>query len=309
MSDSPFPGIPLPGLVGTNPLGFLAALGVQALFDEAPSSPSLWWQPRALVPRPVVDESFPIRVIIERAMTERHAWIDEPALTFEVDGHPIDDVKFEPAELRRYLALCSEAGGRSARLAAALVADGSFDRNGAAKPTDLHFTAGQQRFIRFAREIVEQLTPEDVEEALEGPWKYQSPLPSFMWDVTDDRIFALSATNPSTTPKLTVPGAEFLALVGLTRFPVFAGVDGTDTTGCSGQWKGGIFMWPLWAIPAGPGAVRSLLSHVMAASSMASIPSPAAWGIDRILSSTIRRSEQGGYGTFGPPRVEWEART
>ena len=36
-------GIRLRGLEGTNPLGFLAALGVQVLFNTEPDQPKLWW--------------------------------------------------------------------------------------------------------------------------------------------------------------------------------------------------------------------------------------------------------------------------
>ena len=33
----------LTGLEGTNPLGFLAAVGVQVAFDTEPDHPRLWW--------------------------------------------------------------------------------------------------------------------------------------------------------------------------------------------------------------------------------------------------------------------------
>ena len=36
-------GTHLPGLEGTNPLGFLAALGVQVAFANEDEQPRLWW--------------------------------------------------------------------------------------------------------------------------------------------------------------------------------------------------------------------------------------------------------------------------
>jgi len=296
-------GTHLSSLPGANPLGFLAALGVQALFDESPETPLLWWT-NDVSSHAVVDGRFPLERIIDQAMTERNAWMQEVVLNFEVGGVPVDDVKLSPDDTRRFLATCRDAGGRSARLAAALIADSSLDNSGVAKPTDLHFTAGQQKFLRLAREVVAGVESEHIVEALTGPWLYKSKLPSFMWDVTDDRVFALSATNPSDTKKLTVPGAEFLALMGLSRFPVFAGSSRTLTTGCSGRWKrGGEFRWPLWRDPAGPGAVAALIAH---AGQLLPAAWPPAWGVDRVLVSSVRRADQGGYGSFGPPQIVWE---
>jgi hypothetical protein len=144
----------------------------------------------------------------------------------------------------------------------------------------------------------------------EGPWSYESQLPSLMWDVSDDRVYALAANNPSnrSEKKLTNPGPEALAILGLSLHPVFAGRDRTLTQGCSGNWKDGYYSWPLWCRPATPFAVKSLLAHAY------HHPAAAvcqrwfrAWGVFRILQSPVRRSDQGGYGTFSPPQTVWQA--
>ena len=97
-----------------------------------------------------------------------------------------------------------------------------------------------------------------------------------------------------------------MALLGLSLYPVFAGRSRTDTQGCTGSWKAGWYSWPLWRKPASLHAVKSLLAHAY--------DHPAAsnrdrwyraWGISTILRSPIRRTDQGGYGTFGPPEVVW----
>lgn len=297
-------GTRLDGLDGRNPLAFLAALGLQVAFAEQPEQPRLWWT-EEVAPRALVDSEFSIDRIVDTVMASLRVWSLSPAL--DPGFGRTDDVKFDPVDLRRYLELTRDHGPTS-QLAQALVAEGSLDGQGKAKPTDLYFTAGRQLFLAIARRILGGVIDADIRQALNGPWPYTSDLPSLMWDVTDDRIYALSAFDPAGEKKRTNPGAEALALLGLSTHPVFAGADRTVSTGCSGIWKHGAYTWPLWARPAGPGAVRSLVAHV----SHPEHPDYGrrtgwfpAWGVSLVLQSEIRRSDQGGYGTFGPPRVVW----
>ena len=301
-------GTHLPGLEGTNPLGFLAALGVQVAFASEDEQPRLWWS-ADVVPHAVVDEAFTSARISVRALETFEDWKDSAAANpRRADGSNMpkgDELKLIPGDIRAYLdqaARCDWSG----QLATALVAEGSLDNQGVAKPSDFYFTAGQQKFLDTARKIMNAVAREDVEEGLEGPWRYESETPSLGWDVADDRVYALRANNPSPEKKLTNPGPEALALLGLSTYPVFAGRGRTDTQGCSGSWKAGWYSWPLWSRPASPRAVKSLLAHAY------DHPAPSnrdrwyrAWCVSTILRSPIRRTDQGGYGTFGPPEVAW----
>ena len=301
-------GTPLPGLEGTNPLGFLAALGVQVAFADEDEQPRLWWSDD-VTPHAVVDEAFNADRITTRTLEAFGQWKGSSAVNPErCDGSSMprgDELKLIPRDIRAYLHH-SGGRGRSGDLATALVAEGSLDNQGVAKPSDFYFTAGQQKFLDTARKILNAVVREDVEMGLEGPWRYESEAPSLGWDVTDDRVYALRANNPSPEKKLTNPGPEALALLGLSLHPVFAGRGRTETQGCSGSWKSGWYSWPLWRRPASRWAVKSLLAH--------GYDHPAAsdrdrwyraWGISTILRAPIRRSDPGGYGTFGPPEVVW----
>ena len=303
-------GTHLPGLEGTNPLGFLAALGVQVAFTNEDAQPRLWWS-EDVVPHAVVDEVFTIDRIAAQALEVFGDWKDRPAANpRQADGSAMpkgDEIKLKPEDVRTYLEL-SVPCGRSGGLASALVAEGSLDNKGEAKPTDFYFMAGQQKFLDTARKILDAAGRKEVVADLEGPWRYESKAPSFGWDVTDDRVYALRAVDPSDSSekKLTNPGAEALALLGLSLYSVFAGRGRTDTQGCSGSWKAGWYSWPLWKRPATPRAVKSLLAHAYdhpAASNRARWY--RSWGVSAILRSPIRRTDQGGYGTFGPPEVVW----
>ena len=307
-------GTRLSGLEGTNPLGFLAALGVQVAFAGEDREPRLWWSDD-LTPRAVVDEGFTVERVVDQALSTVARWENGPAVNpRRPDGSLMpkgDELKLSPSDIRNYLRSgLSESGDHddsSGALMSALVAEGSLDKQGAAKPSDLYFTAGQQKFLDTTRKILRGVTREDMVGGLVGPWSYGSELPSLGWDIVDDRVYALRANNPSPEKKLTNPGVEALAVLGLTLHPVFAGKERTLTPGCSGSWKAGHYSWPLWRRPATPHAVRSLLTHAR--------DHPTAmdrrvwfrgWGVDRILRSPIHRSSQGGYGTFGPPEVVWQ---
>ena len=310
-------GTSLPGLVGTNPLGFLAALGVQLALLETDIQSRLWWT-TGVSPTAMVSENVKARDIAEHAMEVFARWCSGPALNpaalLNIPRAKADTLKLTNAEIRIYLDRSREML-EGTQLSAALVAEGSLDNQGAAKPTDLYFTAGNQAFLAMARQILKGAT-EDVLEGLEGPWRYQSRLPSLMWDVTDDRDYALSAGNPSKDKKLTNPGPEALALLGLSWYPVFAGHFAgrprTRMQGCSGIWTRARFTWPLWHKPASSHVVKSLLTH-------ASGPETSdiaqrkrwyeAWGVASVHASSIRRSSQGGYGTFGPAETVWQAPT
>ena len=302
-------GVHLTGLEGDNPLGFLAALGVQVAFATEAEQPRLWWND-GITPHAVVDDDFQSERIADQAGKVFDLWAGGPAANpRRSDGSAMpkgDELKLQPDDIREYLRQArNDAPGSS--LITALVAEGSVDRNGRAKPTDLYFAAGQQKFLVMARQVLTETSRDHVRAALNGPWTYDSELPSFMWDVSDDRVYALRATDPAPEKKLTNPGAEALALLGLSLHPVFAGRGQTLTQGCSGSWKSGHYSWPVWNKPTRPQTVRSLLAHATHHPDVMDRQRwYRSWGVFKVFRSAIRRSSQGGYGTFSPPEVTWQ---
>ena len=300
----------LKGLPGTNPLGFLAAVGIQVAYVTEPAQPRLWWS-NDVLPHAVIDGSFVVDHVVEMAAKALSAWRDSPILNpgewltknedFQKDSNAADKLKLTPKGIRRYLRECMEDPG--AELVTALVADGGLDKSDSAKHSHLYFTTAQQVFLNIMRNILENASEDEIHTALTGPWEYKSTCPSLGWDVADDSNYALSATDPSKDKKLTNPGPEALAVLGLSRYPVFVYNNKTVTQGCHGMWTRATFSWPLWNKPASPAMVKSLLAQAY---------EPAgredwlrAWSVFRILRSPIRRTN--GYGTFGPPDVIWES--
>ncbi len=159
MSDAPI--LELPGLAGQNPLGFLAALGLLRVLDHRARAagdrlPALAFEPaaphrarlRTGLPLPEVK-----RVVLDDAEAQARSAVLGFAYTDE--GEPcscaapeaVRDLKGPPALVARLLdgvAGLERERRRDADLAAALFCETVTDNKGQAKPTALHFTAGQQ---------------------------------------------------------------------------------------------------------------------------------------------------------------------
>ena len=295
----------LTGLSGTNPLGFLAALGVQVLFEGEDKQPRLWWT-EDVIPHAVTDGPFDMDRIVRRALEVFPMWLSSSALSPGIDSKADNDAKFKPDQLRNYIAM-NETDRTPDRLACCLVAEGSYDGNGKAKPSDLYLSAGKVAFLRDARKILDNVRSDDLLVALRGPWEYNSKLPSLRWDTADDPDWALAATKPG-IDKRTCPGAEALALLGFSLFPVFGRHGRTLTQNCEGEWsQGGKFVWPLWNKPLRQRAIRSLLTHIVSDDHHVFSQRSkwfTAWSIHSIVESEIRRAKRAlGLGNMGPPRI------
>ncbi|WP_437307401.1 type I-G CRISPR-associated protein, Cas3-extension family [Sorangium sp. So ce388] len=300
----------LTGLDGKNPLAFLAALGVlNALADRAKDGvpePRLVWRAGGTY-QPAVVGVLDRGALLDVLAHDLESFRGEPAIERlryrkDGDGAEAHDLKPPPRDFADYLhRLVSDDLRRSLAFAAAFATDVAVDNNGNTKPTALHFTAGQQEFLAMVSELLQGVRIEDLEEALFGPWRYERPLPVLQWDNTSARDYALRASDPSKDKKLGVPGADWLAFRGLPFIRVAPVGDRIVTTGCSGEWKTGTFRWPIWTVPLS----RSVIGSVLTSPELFEVnPSVLrARGIAIVLESAIRRSDQGGYGSFAPARM------
>ncbi|SER20193.1 hypothetical protein SAMN04488038_12010 [Solimonas aquatica] len=312
----------LPGLDASNPLGFFAALGLlQSLSDSGrPGAGTRDWR---LSWRDVgywaavLHGSSDFEDILARLEQQRCSWESELALQLAYNKEngarvPTDaeaatfDLKPAPAAFADYLAevvdFCRPASLRSVRTVAAYGSELVAANKGDLKPTALHFTAGQQTFLGMVRTLQQGVRLEDFREALQGPWKNLSTLPSLSWNASAPRIYALRASNPSGEKRGSVPGADWLAYLGLRFFPVASRGAELKTACVAGGWKDSNLRWPVWSPALTVNAIRSLLSTRALRSAVAlSALMPA--GVMAIYESSILRSDQGGYGSFSPARV------
>lgn len=298
--------VDLPALEGTNPLGFFAALGVVDALTTADSNPTLRWTDE-LVPHAVISGSGDLESVLDLLDRDRAKWNESILLNFP-ESSPLPDVKPDAKVLRAWFDAVSrqiDSRADSDRLCA-ILAEGALDGNGKAKPTHLHFTAGQQQFLEMVRTLISEVDQERLKEAICGPWRYDSPLPSLSWDARGERVYAVRATNPSKEKRLGVPGADLLAFRGLVFYPVLRTVNGAlRTTACDSEWKRSAFRWPLWSVPCTRDVIRSLVADrtLVSPRPTARPEDLAARGIISVLRAPIRRTDQGGYGSFGAPEV------
>lgn len=321
--------IVLGGLDGTNPLGFFAALGILAVADAAAPGSRLTWRNEGRW-RPALSTALDRDALISAAQEDLRTWADDPAIALSYkkvekekdsakkkasEAKVAQDLKPTPERFRQYLAQLL-VGSRDEReflrgrrrpldYAAAFGTEIARDGSGNVKPTALHFTAGQQEFLKSILALVDHdsgVNADDLTEALFGPWLYRRALPVLSWDSSVARDYALRADDPSKSKKTGVPGADWLAFRGLAFVPVVPDGDEILTASCSGGWKsGGAFTWALWRGGLGVGAVRSLMT--IDRLDRLSAHERRARGVELVLRSGIRRSDQGGYGSFMPAEV------
>lgn len=307
----------LGGLRGNNPLGYLAALGTLVVVSRFHSAARLGWC-KGLVPHAYLS-GVTEHEVVAAVLRDAKDCLASAVLAWPRDK-PHADLKVPAEELSRW----AQAAAREERwvsdLWCGLLAEGALDNNGMSKPTHLHFTAGQQRFLTMARELGIALDEERIREAGFGPWRYDSVLPSLSLDARGERIYALRGRDPAKEVRLGVPGADWLAFRGLAMFPTRRAASGKlETTACDPAWKASAFRWPVWERGTSAEVTRALVADSDLVGSRTQragtrhrrvptvLDSSALTlrerGVFRVYEARISRSDQGGYGSFSPAEM------
>lgn len=298
--------IELVGVDGSNPLGFLAGLGLLRVVAGAKLGFSDDGSFRAFVDGLEKSESDLATVIAsdaEAAANERAPWrfTYTKAATKKQGPQEVADLKPPPDDFRKFLATCLEAwlagDDEPACYAAAYGTDIAVDGKGNTKPTAFHFTAAQQTFLGAVESIRASVSREWVETSL-FRGHGERPGSNLRWDPGAERNWALMASNPSGDGTRVDAPLEWLAFRGLPLLPSFPLGSRIITTGVVGRGDDMTFTWPLWSIPASLPTTRSALQVDWTGSARGR----AARGIFAICSSAIRRTSQG-FGNFGPSSV------
>jgi hypothetical protein len=298
--------IQLVGLDGSNPLGFLAALGLLRVVPEAKLGFSPDGSCRAFVDSFNETEIRLAALVAADAKTSGNPnapWRFKytKGATTKQGPQEVADLKPPPGDFKKFLATCIEewlsGDEEAAGYAAAYGTDIAVDSKGNTKPTAFHFTAAQQTFLGAVEGIRASVTREWVEESLfKGHGEH--PGSNLRWDPGSERNWALMANDPSEDATRVDAPLEWLAFRGLPLLPSFPqGRNTIVTTGVAGQGKEMAFTWPLWWVAASLQTVRSVLPVDW--SRMAK--ERAVRGVFAICSSAIRRTQ--GFGNFGPSSV------
>lgn len=258
--------IRLTGLIGSNPLGALAAFGLLRICSEIHdlSTARLYWtQEYDWIAVLRVSEEIGKLELVEKLVAHQQV-IKLDAFNWS------NDIRVSPDEYRERLkSLAQKATLKDRRDADYFAAFGSEmisdrKREGLVKPTAFHMTSGQQKFLDEIRKLAESLKSDcckiAFEEALFGPWQYKDKEHSLGWDPSAERLHALRYLPPTKDRRnRSVRAAIWLAIEALPLFPT-AAVNGKLMTAGFTKIRPTNLCWPIWSPPIGLDTLRSLLN-------------------------------------------------
>lgn len=121
--------------------------------------------------------------------------------------------------------------------------------------------SGHQYFLGTVYQLMERLDAERIQKMLFQRWDYSDEKLALRWDPIEDRRYALMDKDPTASDRKvkSMWMANLLAYRGLQLFPSVPTTHGLETTGWSEQSRRHFFRWPLWSVPVGFDALRTLL--------------------------------------------------
>ncbi|NQT14363.1 MAG: hypothetical protein HQ582_16530 [Planctomycetes bacterium] len=255
-------GLLLPGLDGSNPLGFLAALGVLRTLD--PSS-RMKWVPAGGTWVPWVSCS-------EGRALEEESFLDDlqARLAKDISEHPVRVLQLlrnDSSDARRQLFLEQR---RQATIADRGLADwlcALASDFGSADAINQLQTSRRDYFLGNLTEVIRRTTADHLRRSIFSPWDYADPLEkqTLHLDPSEDRRHAHQWNQPSGDPSRKKSGGMLGAnRLAIEAIPLFASVpkdDALQTTGFSGNRSTNTrWTWPLWNMGCGLRLVQSLLT-------------------------------------------------
>ncbi len=288
----------LDGLIGSHPLGALAAFGLLRVLHQSGIEARLWFEELDdWVAR--IDSSLGT---FDALSSHLATWIQSPRETL-LDWTGEEDVRVAEAVYRAAVEANLNEGGEQLAFLAALAAEGARDKSkGLIKPTAFYMASGQQSFCDTLREIiahVRQYPDASFREALLGPWTYSTPIWGAGWDPGTERMHALRHRAPTKEKTSSVGGAVYLGFEALALFPSFSVRRRDRTTGFASRDRLRHWRWPVPTIPVGLETLTILLaSREVGARKEAD---PLRPGIGAVYEATRHEFGQG-FGVFRPAR-------
>jgi hypothetical protein len=295
-------GLLLPGLDGTNPLGFLAALGVLRILTLQQTQVKLSWQLSSGTWRPRL---FGVQVPLSDLGAELHAAIQ----SLDHSAWSIDrELPFIASRLREHakdsVVHSSQSNRTKADIICAFGVESCREKRKVKKEEVEIFKDTALRLVRsgdnqhnglleYATFTLANCSAGQLQKSLASDWLYRDEKKTFRWDPAEDRGYALQWGNPSDDGALTERGANCLALFGMACFPVVPVKGEAQTTGFGLKAaKQSSFTWPIWDKPVNLHAVGSLLAlselqqEQPDRAELAALGVVAAYRCDRIMTST-----------------------
>ncbi len=264
MPESKGRGLVLTGLDGSNPLGFLAAVGtLRAVAQADPAmDPRMAWRAHGgtWIPALWGNGARSAKALIELLAHTLHG---SSAREFDfarnlnvaseifraVAGHAQRQVSIQDRRYADFIAaygceLCVTKDKTNIQDTALRTMSG----------------AGHQHFLGTMNELVSQTNEDHLRRSLFQTWDYLDDKLGLRWDPEEDRRYALRWNNPSNDTTKTMRGANRLAVEALPLLPTTPGDRQLHTTGFSRHDRAVLFTWPIWENALRVDVVRSLLA-------------------------------------------------
>lgn len=254
----------LKGLNGSNPVGFMASVGLLRLLGVQGNHARLGF---------TEDGGFHAWIECNPALDDIPGTVTKDALAaagpqpwrleYEKGTKIVADLKAAPQQFRNFLhsAIDEWSRGRpeQSNYAAAYGTDVAVDGNGNTKPTAFHFTAAQQTFLGQVESLRSAIDAEWVRQSLETPDANREGS-NLRWDPDAERSRALMAKDPGKEKTTVNAPLEWLAFRGLPAFPCVPVGRRILTCGVTGRRQDELrFHWPLWSCGVSYATLRSLL--------------------------------------------------
>ena len=308
-------GLLLSGIDGSNPLGFLTAVGALRVLDYALSGPvRLGWRLHRGSWKPVLagcgsDE----RGICDAVLGELKK---SPTTVFDIgrenkngknsNKFPFSHCRFSQ-ELKDEQKKALPSRRRNVDFLASFgtelypdIGKGEFQatRFRMVRSGD----SNKQGMLSYAKANLESVDRSHIERALFNSWDYGDDGSGLRWDPIEDRDHALRWSDPSASMRGVMLAANCLAVEALRCFPTFAIGEQAHTTGFYGRERQELhFVWPIWT----PGVSVEILRSLLALRHLHERPlhrfSLLARGIEEVYCSRRIRQNQY-YGNFEPAR-------
>lgn len=271
-------GLLLSGLDGSNPLGFLAAVGTLCILGDAfAGSVRLGWRIVHGSWRPwLAGCGSNEREVFEAVL---QALKNAPTAVFDIGSENRNGKKSNkfPFACDRFVRELKERQGKvlpaSRRDADFLTGFGTElypdAKKGEFQETRFRMVragdSNRQGMLFYAKAIREGIGHRHIERTLFQTWDYRDEGYGLRWDPIEDQAYALRWKDPSRSNLADGPGtmlaANCLAVESLRCFPTFAVGRRIHTTGFHRDERRGFrFVWPIWTSMVGVETLRSLVA-------------------------------------------------
>ena len=271
----------LTAINGTNPLGYLAAIGTLRLASQAwpdksvrmcwsklDASPSLVIQSEEVTQDDLLSKLLIIGSNLDSLFTASLLADAIAASPKNKSGEPswTNKLRFPIATYRTFTSGKDWAIKRTAEYAAAWADPEQPEENNkidVAKRTRFDFTAGNQSFIGMLRDLKSNCKTSDLANTLFEGWQYSDSICSMRWDPADEKSqYALQDSDPGPNPPPAELGANFLAIEALPLYPFVTDYIGSQP-GFIRHSRQSTWSWPLWETPITLDVLKSLLALPM----------------------------------------------